>query len=34
MPPTSIEYYRRRAEECERLAETTTSLHVRETMCL
>ena len=32
MPPMSIEEYRQRSEECERLAETATSAHVRETM--
>jgi hypothetical protein len=32
MPPMSIEDYRQRCEECERLAETATSPYVRETM--
>lgn len=32
MPPMSAEEYRQRAEACDRLAETATSPHVRETM--
>lgn len=32
MPLMSVEDYRQRSEECERLAETAAAAHVRETM--
>ena len=32
MPPMSVDDYRQRAEECDRLAASSTSPHVREIM--